>query len=274
MKKAVIPTVAALKLSACQSEEANNQVAEQSQFTPVDALAEIDISSIIAQSVTHQDRLETDLGSDARRLPAQILEFAQIGPEMCVLDLFTAGGYYAELLSRVVGPQGDIWAQNPPQFYENFGSADLDFRLADRRLPNVMRYDRPMDDMALPPERFDAVVAAMVFHDLFWLSEDVPAVLSQIYTAMRPGATMLITDHAAPEGTGAEFAMGFKAKHRIEEDFVVQIMREAGFELEASSDILRIPEDDRTMAYFEPEMRGKPTDRFVLLFRKPAGVGS
>ena len=72
-------------------------------------------------------------------------------------------------------------------------------RLADRRLPNVTRYDRPMDDLALPADRFDAVVAAMVFHDLFWLSEDVPAVLSQIYTAMRPGATMLITDHAAPE---------------------------------------------------------------------------
>ena len=272
MIKVVLLSVAGLMLGACQPEDATEQVAELSQAMPAEVISEADISLIIAQSVNHSDRLETDRDSDARRLPVQVLEFAGIGPEMRVLDLFTASGYYAELLSRVVGPNGDVWAQNPPQFYDNFGSADLDFRLADRRLPNVTRYDRPMDDLALPADRFDAVVAAMVFHDLFWLSEDVPAVLSQIYTAMRPGATMLITDHAAPEGTGAEFAMGLKGKHRIEEAFVVQIMREAGFELEADTDILRVPGDDRTMAFFEPEMRGKPTDRFVLLFRKPKAI--
>ncbi len=162
-----------------------------------------------------------------------------------------------------------MWAHNPPQFYDNFGSADLDFRLSDRRLPNVIRHDRIVDDLALPNERMHAVVAAMVFHDLFWLSDDVPGVLGQIYNAMRPGGRMLITDHAAPVGTGDEFARGFKGKHRIEEAYVVQIMQEAGFDLEKSSDILRIPDDDRSMAFFEPGMRGKPTDRFVLLFRKP-----
>ena len=45
----------------------------------------------------------------------------------------------------------------------------------------------------------------------------------------------------------------------------------AGFELEAESDLLRNPADDRQRNVFEPEMRGK-TDRFIFKFRKPAAA--
>ncbi|MGQ0835675.1 MAG: hypothetical protein ACT4O5_12305 [Gammaproteobacteria bacterium] len=44
---------------------------------------------------------------------------------------------------------------------------------------------------------------------------------------------------------------------------------DAGFVLEAESDLLRNAEDDRTKPFFAPEMKGKTTDRFVLRFRKP-----
>ena len=44
---------------------------------------------------------------------------------------------------------------------------------------------------------------------------------------------------------------------------------DAGFRLEAESQLLRNPDDDRTKAFFAPEMKGKTTDKFALLFRKP-----
>ena len=226
------------------------------------------LAGLYAKAIGHPERPRTDVDRDQQRQPAEVLALMSVEPGMSALDLFAGGGYYTELLSRIVGSKGEVWSQNPPQFYERFGSADIDDRLAGYRLPNVVRHDLPLDDLALPANRFDAAVAAMVLHDFFWLSEDVPAVLLNIHAAMKPGARFLITDHAAPEGTGAEFAIDYSGKHRIEESYVVSIMADAGFELIGSSDVLREPADDRSKAFFEPEMRGKFTDRFVLLFRR------
>lgn len=286
MKHCLALLVAGMLLTACQDDTATSSVARDSAGseagdtatptdTPTDTRATPEATpappdtEAITRSLEHADRPEEDRGRDALRHPDEIMAFAGIQPGMKVLDVFSASGYYVEILSRIVGPDGEVWAQNPPQFYERFGSADLDFRLADRRLPNVERQDRPMENLALPATYFDGVVAALVFHDLFWLTDDVPAVLAQLFDAMKPGAVMLITDHDAPEGTGASMAMDPEGKHRVEAAEVKRLMEAAGFEQVATSEVLRNPEDDRTQAFFEPAMRGKPTDRFVHLYRKP-----
>lgn len=278
MTKVPLILLATLALAACRQDSPESIPTETTGTEAETAAAhEVaraapppqDLEAVIEDAVTDPDRLDVDFDRDEQRKPRQVLAFAGIGPGMHVLDVFTGGGYYAELLSRVVGEEGEVWAFNPRQFYERFGSADLDERLAGGRLPNVTRHDRPIDDLALPDDRFDAVMAAMVFHDLYWLTDDVPAVLREIHAAMKPGGVFVITDHAAPEGTGAEFAQDFNGQHRIEEAHVVDTMEAAGFELVASIDVLRVPEDDRTKAFFAPEMRGRYTDRFVLKFRKP-----
>jgi predicted methyltransferase len=60
--------------------------------------------------------------------------------------------------------------------------------------------------------------------------------------------------------------------HRIPEEQVRAVVAASPFELEASSDALRNPADDRTLSVFDAKIRGK-TDRFVLLLRKPAAAG-
>ena len=226
--------------------------------------------ALVEAAVNHPDRLPEDKQRDEQRKPAEVIAFFDgLKPGMTVLDLFTGGGYYAELAARLVGPDGSVWAQNPNRFYENFGDEAISLRLADNRLPNVIRYDRDMDNLELPENTFDAAIAAMVLHDFFWLTDDVPPVLLGICKALKPGGKLLITDHAAPEGTGNSMALHFRGgQHRIEEAYVVQIMEDAGFELSATSDLLRVPEDDRTQPFFAEEMRGKYTDRFVLVFTK------
>ena len=107
--------------------------------------------------------------------------------------------------------------------------------------------------------------AGMVFHDLYWLSSDVHGVLVQIFAALKPGARFLITDHAAPEGTGAEYALQLEGgQHRIEEAFAIKEVQDAGFELVPTSELLGVPEDDRTKPFFR--MDGAFTDRFALQF--------
>jgi predicted methyltransferase len=44
--------------------------------------------------------------------------------------------------------------------------------------------------------------------------------------------------------------------------------KRAGFQLVATSDMLRNPADDHSLLVFDPKIRGK-TDRFVFKFRKP-----
>jgi predicted methyltransferase len=163
-----------------------------------------------------------------------------------------------------------VYAQNPDFFYQRFGSKAMDERLANNRLPNVVRLDKPLNDMGLPAGSLDGAVANMVLHDFFWLSQDVPDVLKDVYTALKPGGWFGIVDHSAPVGTGSRDAVDNTGPHRIDEEYVKKIIAQAGFVLEASSDALRNPEDDRTKAFFAEGMRGKPTDRFMFKFVKPA----
>jgi len=65
-----------------------------------------------AAVVAAPDRAEADHQADARRKPALLLAFTGVRPGMKVLDMETSAGYSAELLARVVGPSGKIYAQD------------------------------------------------------------------------------------------------------------------------------------------------------------------
>ena len=71
-----------------------------------------------------------------------------------------------------------------------------------------------------------------------------------------------VVDHAGnPDADNATL-------HRIHEDLVVKAVTDAGFVVEAKSEVLRHSNDDHSLVVFDPAIRGK-TDRFVLRLRKP-----
>ena len=67
----------------------------------------------------------------------------------------------------------------PDFFYERFGKA-VDERLANDRLPNVVRLDKPLNEMGLEPNSLDGAVAFMVLR-LLLAVEDVPDVLKDVH---------------------------------------------------------------------------------------------
>ena len=223
----------------------------------------------ITAAVDSPDRPADDRTLDEARKPKDMLAFFGIAPGMKVLDLFAGKGWYTELEARVTGATGEVYAQNPPEYFARFTDKGISDRLAANRLPTVKRWDKSLDAMDLPKGYFDGAIANDVFHDFFWLSQNVDGVVKQIYAALKPGGFVAIVDHSAPPGTGDSFARDPKGQHRIDEVLVKETMLKAGFKLAAESQLLRNPDDDRSKPFFAPEMKGKKTDKFALLFRKP-----
>ena len=227
------------------------------------------IHPAIQAAVDSQDRLPKDRSRDANRHYAELLEFFGVRPGMTVIELFAAGGNTAEVLARTVGPTGKVYMQNPEWFYERATQKPVEERLANDRLPNVVRLDKPLNDLGLEPESLDGAVAFMVLHDFFWLSQDVPDVLADLHKALKPGGWFAVVDHSAPTGTGIEQAKDRDhGTHRIEEAYVKKLFADAGFVLTASNDVLRNPADDRSKPFYDESFKGKSTDRFVLKFTK------
>ena len=225
-------------------------------------------AAIIA-AINSPDRPAKDREQDAKRKPADVMHLSGVMPGQKVIDMFSAGGWYAELLSRVVGPKGQVYAQNPPVVLQRFGDKAIKERLADNRLPNVVRWDKPLNDMELPANYFDGAMINLVLHDFYWITQDVDDVLADLRKSLKKGAWIVVVDHAAPAGTRDSFAKDVKGQHRIDEDFAKERLAHAGFVLVDESMIERNAADDRTQAFFSPAMQGKETDKFILRYRNP-----
>jgi predicted methyltransferase len=246
-------------------------LATQLAFVTANAAETSSIHPAIAAAVASPDRPAKDRERDEVRKPAEVLEFIGVRPGHTVVEYFAAGGNTAEILARVVGAKGRVYMHNPPWLLERPNSVKaIEERLAGNRLPNVVRIDKPLDALDLKAGSVDGAVMNLVFHDMFWLTPDVSRVLKDLHAALKGGGYVGVVDHAAPEGTGDRDAKDRdNGPHRIDEDFARRMFLDAGFVLEAESDVLRNKEDDRTKPFFAPEMKGKTTDRFVLRFRKP-----
>ena len=94
-----------------------------------------------------------------------------IEPGMTVLDLYSGGGYYAELLAYLVGPGGRVVAHNNTP-YVTFAKAELADRYREGRLPNVEQLIAENNELELPEQRFDAVVMIKAYHDVYYVDPD------------------------------------------------------------------------------------------------------
>jgi len=227
--------------------------------------------SDIAKALASPARSAADRERDRRDKPQQVLEFAGFRKGMLIADIFGGGGYYSEILSRVVGKKGKVLLVNNAP-YDAYVEEELTARLADQRLPNVDYLLVPNEAMGLGSNRLDGAMIVMSYHDLFyedsesgWPAIDDKQFIDQVVTALKPGARLLIVDHAAREGTGSSVT---KDLHRIDEQFTVNELRARGLQWIGSIPDLRNADDDRNLTVFDPAIRGK-TDRFVHIYQKP-----
>ncbi len=224
----------------------------------------------LEMALSAPERSDDDRTRDARSRPDVTLKMLDIRPGDVVFDVFGGGGYYSELIARVVGEDGKVYLHNN-QAYLNFVNKALTERMANNTLPQMVQHDREVDDLGMQPGSLDAAMIIMSYHDLFyddqangWPQIDHQHFMQQIHTGLKPDGRFLIVDHQANPGRQA---MDSQSLHRIEKGFAVEQIENIGFELMAESAVLANPDDDKKTSVFAPEMRGK-TDRFILVFKK------
>lgn len=215
------------------------------------------------------DRSADDRALDAGRHPLETLLFYDIQPGMQVAELAAGGGYTAELLARVVGPEGRVYGHNTPFILDRFAEQPWSERLRKPVMSNVVRVDREFDDPFPDNVRdLNAVFLVLFYHDTVWMKTDRAQMNRAVFDALRSGGIYAVIDHSAAPGHGVKDA---ERLHRIEESVVVSEIREAGFRLEKTATFLRNANDTRdwnASPRAAGERRGE-SDRFVLLFRKP-----
>jgi len=254
----IVIFIALFGLAACGKSEPEGPPTAEPAAEPV-----AELPTLLASS----SRSAEDRARDSGRKPAAIIEFLGVEPGMRVLDVIAAGGWYTEVLSLAVGPDGHVVAQNPPVILEMREGANekaISARLAGNRLPNVSRMNSGFEDIAAGAGTFDAAITALNFHDIYngRGPEAALAALQAIYSAVKPGGVFGIIDHVGV--AGADNA----ALHRVEKSAAIETAKAAGFVVDGDANILANPADDHTQGVFAEGLRGN-TDRFVLKFVKP-----
>jgi predicted methyltransferase len=256
----VLTGALALTLAAC----AQTATEDAGEVAMAPSLSTEDIYAAVANEARPERARELD---DSRK-PAEVLAFFGLEQGDDAVDLISGGGYWAEILARAVGDSGSVTAFEPDQFYSEEAWTALS-----QREPGIALERYRFEALQPGSERFDIAIMNLVYHDLYWESDeyDVPRsdpadFLAALHSMMRPGGIVGVIDHVGKDGDTRAIVQDY---HRIDPQVIRDDFEKAGFVLEAESDLLSNSDDTHEISVFDPSIRGK-TDRVVMKFVKPA----
>ncbi len=221
----------------------------------------------IAQQMQAKDRHRFDLPRDEHRKPFETFQFMGLESGMTVMDVGAYAGYTTEMLAAAVGPGGRVYCQNTEQvlmrYAEGYYKRAMDERLANDRLPNVVLHIREYDDLGLE-EKLDLAFLGNLLHDFYYRDGRDKALkfLASIRRALKPGGVLGVMDHVGDAGQDNA------TLHRIEPRLARELIREAGFVIEAESDLFANSQDDHSLMVYN-EAIYRQTDRFLFRAVKP-----
>ncbi len=130
----------------------------------------------------------------------KVMELLGVGPGMAVADIGAGAGYYVGRLSRRVGREGRVVAQDVERKYLD----RLRQRVARERLGNVSLVLGEPHDPRLPPRSVDLALLVHMYHEI----AQPFGLLANLVPAMRPGGRVAILDVDGPiQGHGTPRAL-------------------------------------------------------------------
>jgi predicted methyltransferase len=228
-----------------------------------------DVPQAIKDAIAATDRDDNDRRLDAGRKPGEVLAFFHVAPGAKIGEIFAGGGYTTELMARIVGPTGKVWAENTKEMNERFAKKVFGERAAKPVMANVVAVEQPID-APFPAEAkdLDLVVTVLNYHDTVNMKADRAKMNKEVFAHLKKGGYYGIVDSSATDGSGVKDT---DTLHRIDQKVVETEVKAAGFKPAGESNVLRNLEDKRDWNS-SPKAAGDKrgtSDRFVLLFQKP-----
>ena len=121
---------------------------------------------------------------------AKVMDLLDVRPGMAVADIGAGSGYYVGRLSRRVGPEGRVFAQDVERRYLE----RLRQRVSRERLGNVELILGEPHDPRLPPRSVDLALLVHMYHEI----AQPFGLLANLAPAMRPGGRVAILDVDGP----------------------------------------------------------------------------
>lgn len=246
----------ALAAPACSREQAPNKAPDYV------------LSEVVAAAIADPGRA-AHRAADERRKPLPLITLAGVKPSDKVLDLIPGDGYWTRIFSKIVGPEGKVYAVWP-QSYARLATGNVQTLKEIAASPDYanVAVDVQPSTVLHAPEKLDLVWTSQNYHDYpdEFMGRTDPGVLNRaVFDMLKPGGVYMVIDHAAASGRGTADT---EALHRIDPATVRRQVEAAGFVFEGESDALANPDDPLTVAVFDPKVRGH-TSQFAYKFRKP-----
>lgn len=192
----------------------------------------------LATAVAASSRSAENSARDKARHPQASLEFWGLKPGQTVIEVAPGGGYWSEILAPYAKATGGhyIAATGKPD-------GRLPAKFADKAVYGDIAYTVFSNDSAPmePAGSVDLVLTARNIHDWLWTPGMAEKFMKDAFAVLKKGGILAVEDHRAdPRPQKGDARDGYVATATI-----VKLATDAGFKLEAKSEINANPKDTK-----------------------------
>jgi predicted methyltransferase len=201
----------------------------------------------LAEAVAGQWRNPQDRTRDGWRHPRETLEFFGLKPAMTVVEFWPGAGWYTDILAPFLAATGGkLYAANLQPSDDAAQEVVAAFRRkleADPKLYGQVEVTAfgPTSGPVAPAGSADMALFLRNLHN--WMAAGIAEkAFGDAFQALKPGGVLGVEEHRANPG-GVQDPLG--SDGYVQQDYVVQLAQEAGFVLQAASEINANPKDTK-----------------------------
>lgn len=226
-----------LSASACAS-TATPQVDDQATAQPAAT------NAALQAAINAPGRDAANSARDGYRHPLQTLQFFDVQPKQTVIEITPGGGWYSEILAPYLNAEGAYIGAVPAAAADSKGGlrnkAFRDKLTGNAASANATLVELDAKAPSLASGTADVVLTFRNVHN--WVAAGNPdAYFAAFFAALKPGGVLGVVEHRAKPGTDIEV---MKSSGYLTEALVTKYATDAGFVLEASSEINANAKDD------------------------------
>ncbi len=235
----------------------------------VTSAAQADLKEKLEAAMASDTRTEAEVARDGNRKPVETLTFFRLTEDMHVLELLPGGGWYTKLLAPVLADAGKlsvaVGTQGVATMVEQGVLSDVNVVDVDMssftRAEGARRFDVP--GLSIDVEDVDLVLTFRNLHNLTASGREV--MNREVFKVLKSGGLYGVVDHTRRHMQGDND----ENWRRMDPVLMIKEIEAVGFEFVDFSDLHYRYDDELVYEVGRRSVSGN-TDRFTLLFRKPA----